>query len=170
MSSNVNNDTESPKYTRNMVEWRRSIVLQKLSQGWTQQEIANYLKVSQPTISLDTQFLKCQAQQEMEYNISETIPFHYKLVMQGYMDNIRRANHIIENNPDDRTKIQAMTMLSNIFEKIMELDIHGPTIAAAVDKVKTLESSRWMLKEMEQSSSSLSLEDKEEAEEEDPEE
>ena len=47
-----------------MIGWRRDFVLQKLSKGWNQTQIAKELQLHPATISLDVQFLREQAQQE----------------------------------------------------------------------------------------------------------
>jgi DNA-binding NarL/FixJ family response regulator len=48
--------TESPKHTKNMIEWRRNTVLSKLAKGYSQAEIAKELQLHPSTISLDVQF------------------------------------------------------------------------------------------------------------------
>src|SRR5215207_5662439 len=131
---------EGLKYDRVNIQLRRDRVLSLLAKGYQQQEIARDLGVADSTISVDVQYLRCMSQEDMEHHIQETIPFHYKLVMQGYMDNIRRGNDIIDNPmTDDRTKIQAMIMISNTYERIMNIDMNGPTVAISISKVKSLE-------------------------------
>ena len=44
--------------TKNQVQWRREKVLELLSQGYTQIEIAKRLQIDEVTIYRDTQFLR----------------------------------------------------------------------------------------------------------------
>lgn len=138
------------KYDRVNIELRRSKVLSLLARGLQYQEIARELGVANSTISLDVQQIKCQSQEDQEYMISEVIPFHYKIVMQGFSDILLAASTIVQNSADDKTKISALSLMTNVYDRILATDLNGPTIAAAVGKASTLQTSRWMLKEMEQ--------------------
>jgi hypothetical protein len=60
------------------------------------------------------------------------------------------ASTIVQNNTDDRTKLSALGLMANIYDRILAVDTNGPTISAAVGRAKELETSRFMLKEMEQ--------------------
>ena len=46
-------ETPPPLYQRDLIEWRESQVLKLWSKGWSQQRIANELKVDNSTISRD---------------------------------------------------------------------------------------------------------------------
>ncbi|MDQ3839895.1 MAG: helix-turn-helix domain-containing protein, partial [Thermoproteota archaeon] len=69
------------KYTKNMIEWRRNMVITYLAKGWSQTEIAKELKIHPSTISLDVQWLKEKSQKELETNIESKIPLEYTRVM-----------------------------------------------------------------------------------------
>jgi hypothetical protein len=45
--------------------------------GWSQAEIAKELQLHPSTISLDVQYLKEQAKEELQSHISERLPFEY---------------------------------------------------------------------------------------------
>jgi Bacterial regulatory proteins, luxR family len=141
---------EGLKYDRVNIEMRRSKVLSLLAKGLPKQDIARELGVANSTISLDVQQIQCQSQEELEHHISEIIPFHYKICMQGYRDILLAASSIVQNATDDRAKISALSLMANIYDKILATDMHGPTISMATQMAKTVETSRWMLKEMEQ--------------------
>jgi hypothetical protein len=53
---------KNPRYTKDMIGWRRDFVLQKLSKGWSQIQISKELQLHPSTISLDVQYLREQAQ------------------------------------------------------------------------------------------------------------
>jgi IS30 family transposase len=73
-----NSPGKNPRYTKDMISWRRDFVLQKLSKGWSQTQISKELQLHPSTISLDVQYLKEQAQQDLQTHIKETIPFEFK--------------------------------------------------------------------------------------------
>jgi len=133
------NPNPNLKRSKDLIAWRRNIVLQRLSQGYNQSEIARELQVHHSTISLDVQFIREQSQEEMEHHISEVIPYHYALAMEGFRNTLQIANSIVQNNPDDKVRIQALILMSNTYERIMSIDMNGPTVAISINKVKSLE-------------------------------
>jgi DNA-binding NarL/FixJ family response regulator len=75
---------EGLKYDKVNIELRRAKMLSLLAKGMQKQEIAAVLGVANSTISVDVQFLKESAADELQHHISEIVPFHYKIVMQGF--------------------------------------------------------------------------------------
>jgi predicted transcriptional regulator len=138
------------KYDRVNIELRRSKVLSLLAKGHQQQDIAKTLGVAPSTISVDVQFLKETAVDELQHHISEIVPFHYKIVMQGYRDILLAASSVVQNTVEDKTKISALGLMASIYDRILAVDTNGPTIGAAVGRAKELETSRFMFKEMEE--------------------
>jgi transposase len=55
-------------------QWRRSLVLDLDSQGYTHREIVSKLQISKGTVSNDLAFLRKQAQDNLQYHIHEAIP------------------------------------------------------------------------------------------------
>jgi len=76
-------DNHNPRYTKDMISWRRDFVLQKLSQGWNQTQIAKELKLHTSTISLDAQYLKERARNELKTHLTERLPFEHARVTNG---------------------------------------------------------------------------------------
>ena len=139
---------EGLKYDRVNIELRRSKVLSLLAKGLQQQDIAKQLGVVPSTISVDVQYLKETAAQELQYHISEIIPYHYKIVMAGFRDILLAAGDIVQNSDNDRTKLSALSLMANIYDRIIAVDTNGPTIGAAVSAAKALETSRFIDKEI----------------------
>jgi DNA-binding NarL/FixJ family response regulator len=59
------------KFDKLAIEWRRSVVLQKLSQGYNQSEIAKELQLHPSTISLDCQWIRERNKQNIQTFVSE---------------------------------------------------------------------------------------------------
>jgi DNA-binding transcriptional regulator LsrR (DeoR family) len=59
-------EVSSAKRERSQIEWRRNKVHQLLVRGYNQYEIADTLKISQPTISRDLDFLRKRAHQDLQ--------------------------------------------------------------------------------------------------------
>jgi hypothetical protein len=129
---------ETFKFTQKAIEWRRSLVLEYLARGKTPKQIAEDLHLHPSTIYLDMQFLRCMAQETVEHQISDIIPFHYCKCLEGFRYVLSSADKIVQNNPDDKVKIQALALMANTYERIMNLDMSGPTISAAVSKAKDI--------------------------------
>ena len=134
-----NSPGKNPRYTKDMIGWRRDFVLQKLSKGWSQTQISKELQLHPATISLDVQFLREQAQQELQTHIKETIPFEFKKSKQAISDLILKANEILEKTNDEKIQMQIINTLANLHAANMNLNSEGNIIQQAYDKVQTLE-------------------------------
>jgi IS30 family transposase len=134
-----NSPGKSPRYTKDMIGWRRDFVLQKLSKGWSQTQISKELKLHPATISLDVQFLREQAQQDLQIHIKETIPFEFKKSKQAISDLILKANEILEKTKDEKIQMQIINTLANLHAANMSLNSEGNIIQQAYDKVQALE-------------------------------
>jgi hypothetical protein len=155
------------KYDKANISLRRNRTLELLAKGYQQNEIAQVLGVSTATTSLDCQWIRCQAQEQLEHHISDVIPYHYVLAVEGFRNVLRTSNSIVENNSDDRIRLQALTVISNTCSKLLEIDLNGPTIGMAVSRAKEMETNKFILKEMEQNPISLAEEEEPEVKPED---
>ena len=84
--------------------------------------MAEELQLHPSTISLDVQYLKTKAQEELRTHIQERIPFEYQRSRQAINDLIRRANEILDNTKDDpKTQLQVINTLANLLARNMSL-------------------------------------------------
>ena len=60
------------------IEWRRSKILEYLSQGMSQTEIANKLQFDKSTISLDVSYLRKQAKERIRHLIEDRFPLEFE--------------------------------------------------------------------------------------------
>lgn len=77
------------------LDWRRSRVLELSSQGYSQREIAQKLQVDPAAVNRDIQFLRQQAQDNLERHIHEVVPEEYQKCMIGMKQNHFSFLHIL---------------------------------------------------------------------------
>ena len=59
-------------------------VLELASEGYTQREIASKLQVDLGAVNRDIQFLRQQAQENLQKHIHETVPEEYQKILYNY--------------------------------------------------------------------------------------
>jgi hypothetical protein len=131
--------SENFKHTKNMIEWRRNTVLSKLAKGWSQAEIAKELQLHPSTISLDVQFLKEQAQRDLQTHVQERLPLEYARAMTGMNNVLKRASEILDQATDNKVKLEAMKLLMDLYKSVMSLATDGGIVERAMKIVKGLE-------------------------------
>jgi hypothetical protein len=70
-----------------VLDWRRSQVLQYSSQRYSIREIAQKLQIDKSAVNRDIQFLKQQAQNNLQHHIHEVIPMEYERCIYGKKGN-----------------------------------------------------------------------------------
>jgi predicted transcriptional regulator len=124
-----------------MIEWRRNTVLSKLARGMNQTEIAKELQLHPSTISLDVQYLKEQAKEELQTHISDRLPFEYNRAVTGINNILKKANETLDKATDTKTQLQTMGLLAELYKSIMSLATDGGIVERAMKMVKGLEDS-----------------------------
>jgi hypothetical protein len=84
--------------------------------------------------------------------------------MQGFRDILLAASAIVQSNEDDRTKLSALGLMASIYDRILSTDLNSPTISAAVNKAKAIETSRLTFEEMEMENIQEQVEEEEASE------
>src|ERR671924_1153799 len=85
------------------VEWRRAKVLELSSQGYSEREIAEKLQpITHVTIHRDIQFLRQQAQENLQKHIHEVVPDEYQKCMVGMKQNLKHVLQIGEQATDPK--------------------------------------------------------------------
>jgi transposase len=90
---------QQPK--QQQLEWRRGRVLELSSQGRTEREIAQILKVGTGTIHRDIVYLNKQAQENLKSHIQERLPEQYQKCMNGLNQVLKIGWNIV--NTDSST-------------------------------------------------------------------
>lgn len=140
--------SEQFKFHKSAIEWRRGVVLQKLSEGYSQSEIAQELKLHPSTISLDCQWLRETSAQNLHVHIEERIPEQYQRCRAGYEIVLRRSWEIA-NNPNSKTSevLDSLKLFSDTHTKLKELSTDEKTIDQAISWI---EKKKEILKQQEQ--------------------
>ena len=121
-----------------MIEWRRNKVLHRLAMGWSQAEISKELQLHPSTISLDCQYLREQAQKELQTHIQEGIPLEYLRARTGLNNVLKRVSEILEQATDTKTKLECMKLLMDLYRSIMNLASDGSVIERAMKTIKII--------------------------------
>jgi hypothetical protein len=120
--------------------------------GYSQYDIASELKISQPTISRDIIDLRKEAQQNLKIHIQDKLPEEYQRCLTG-MNQVLKLSWQIANNKtkgqdhndnintittgDDRTRLQALSLINDCYKYIMDLTTNGVVITDAIKFVQT---------------------------------
>jgi hypothetical protein len=136
-----------------MIEWRRAKVLELSSQGHNQSEIAKIMHVGISTINRDSIYLRQQAQENLKAHIQEKLPEEYQRCLTGMNQVLKLSWQIANNNKgnqdnndngsnalttgDDRTRLQALSLINDCYKYIMDLTTNGVVITDAIKFVQT---------------------------------
>jgi IS30 family transposase len=136
-----------------MVNWRRNKVQQLLVRGYSQWDVAEELQIDQSTVSRDIQYLRQQAQENLQKHIQQKLPEEYQRCLTG-MNQVLKLSWQIANNTkqngqdhndnintitpgDDRTRLQALSLINDCYKYIMDLTTNGVVITDAIKFVQT---------------------------------
>lgn len=128
------------KYDKINIELRRGKVLELLTKGYSQRNIAEKLNVSDSLISLDIQWIREQAKDTLRSHLSDKLPFEFARAMAGINDILRRAHEILDSTKDPKLQYQYMTLIMQLWGTIMSMATDGGVIERAFKKMEQLES------------------------------
>ena len=138
-----------------MIEWRRSKVLELSSQGHNQSEIAQIMQVGISTINRDAIFLRQQAQENLKIHVQQKLPEEYQRCLTGMNQVLKLSWQIANNNTpkqngqdhndnintittgDDRTRLQALSLINDCYKYIMDLTTNCVVITDDIKFVQT---------------------------------
>ncbi len=114
------------------VEWRRTKVLELLSKGDNQSDIAKMLQVDLSIISRDVYFLRQQAKSNIKRYISETLPEEYEKCLVGLTAITKEAWNTAHNTDDEREKIQALSLAKECYSMKLDLLTNATVVDDAI--------------------------------------
>jgi hypothetical protein len=121
------------KKQQEQIDWHRTQVLEMMSKGETNQsEIAKTLQVDKSVISKDVAVIREQSRENLEGHIQERLPLEYQNCMTGIDRVIRMACDFTEKPIDDKTRLQALSLLNECYKYKMDLTINGVVITDAI--------------------------------------
>jgi hypothetical protein len=124
------------------IEWRRDRVMELSSQGFSQSDIAFALHVDRSIISRDVAYLKRQAQENLQHHIHEVIPAEYEKAMNSLNQVLRLTWSIVGKTPDEKTRLQAMSLITECNKYKIDLATNGTIVS---DALKTFQDKMELL-------------------------
>jgi IS30 family transposase len=134
--------------TKQQLDWRRSKVLELSSQGYSEREIAENLRVSDTTVHRDLVYLRDQAKENLQKHIHETVPEEYQKCMVGMKRNLKQTLEIRDNTGDPKVKLQAAAIANDCYKFILDMTTNAGIVSDAMkfverkteqlDKIQTL--------------------------------
>src|SRR5919206_5140609 len=132
--------------TKMQVEWRRTKVLELLSKGDSQSEIAKTLQVDLSIISRDVYFLRQQAKSNIKRYIDKRLPEEYEKSLIGLNAITKEAWNIAANTEDKREKIQALSLAKECYSMKLDLLTNATVVDDAIRFVCDKSKDKEMLK------------------------
>jgi len=114
------------------LEWRRANVLELSSEGYTQREIASKLQVDLAAVNRDIQFLRQQAQENLQKHIHETVPEEYQRCMVGMKRNLKQTLEIRDSTGDPKIKLQAAAIANDCYKFILDMTTNAGIVSDAL--------------------------------------
>ena len=118
--------------TKTQVEWRRTKVLEMISKGYSQAEIAGILQVDLSIVSRDVSYLRQQAKQNIKKYIDERLPEEYEKCLVGLTSILKEAWNTATNTEDKREKIQALSLAKDCYGMKLDLLTNATVVDDAV--------------------------------------
>jgi hypothetical protein len=119
------------------IEWRRDRVLELSSQGFSQSDIATVLQVDKSIISRDAAYLRRQAMDNLQHHIHETIPAEYEKSMNSLNQVLRLTWAIVSKTPDEKTRLQALTLITECNKYRLDLASNGTIVSDALKSIQS---------------------------------
>ena len=126
--------------TKMQVEWRRTKVLELLSKGDSQSDIAKLLQVDLSIISRDVYFLRQQAKSNIKRYVDERLPEEYEKCLVGLTAILREAWNAAQNTEDKREKIQALSLAKECYSMKLDLLTNATVVDDAIRFVSSQKS------------------------------
>jgi len=114
------------------IDWRRGKVLELDSQGHTQSEIAQTLRVSVGTVNNDLSYLREQAKFNIGKYIDEKLPHEYEKCLVGLNAIVKEAWTTYQQTQDRREKIQALSLAKDCYAMKLELLTNATVVDDAI--------------------------------------
>ena len=117
------------------LDWRRSQVLELSSEGYSQREIAARLQLDAAAVNRDIQFLRQQAQDNLQKHIHEVVPEEYQKCMVGMKTILKNTLQIAETVTDPSIKLQANGVAKDCYKFILDMSTNAGIVSDALKYV-----------------------------------
>jgi hypothetical protein len=139
------------KKQQEQIDWRRAKVPELMSKGETNQsEMAKTLQVDRSVISKDVAILREHSRENLQRHIQDKLPEEYQRCLTG-MNQVLKLSWDIANKSksssndngetltvtDDRTRLQALSLINDCYKYILDLTTNSVVITDAIKFVQT---------------------------------
>jgi hypothetical protein len=109
------------------------------SQGLSQYEIAKVLRVSQPLINSDLQYLRAQFREALRNHIEHELPLIYNQTMNGISQVIQRA-YAIHDTPrvPEQIRLHALNLIAECQQRRLDMATSGSIIEQGLSYVERM--------------------------------
>jgi IS30 family transposase len=132
--------TEVEQEENDRIDWRRGKVQELSSQGYSQREIAQILRVSCGTVNRDLSILRQQAKENIKRYIDERLPEEYEKCLVGLNAILREAWTTSQQTEEKREKIQALSLAKECYSMKLDLLTNATVVDDAIRFVSSEES------------------------------
>ena len=132
------------------IEWRRTKVLELASEGYNQTEICQKLQLDKSTVNRDIQFLRQQAQENLQKHIHKVVPEEYQKCMVGMKRNLKHVLEIGEAATDPKVKLEARRIANDCYRFILEMSTNAGIVSDALKFVTQSERKINTLKKLDE--------------------
>jgi hypothetical protein len=146
----------STKMQQQIIEWRRTKVMELLSKGESNQsEIARILQIDKSIVCRDISYLRQQAKQNIKKYIDERLPEEYEKCLVGLTAITKEAWNTSQQTEDKREKIQALSLAKECYSMKLDLLTNATVVDDAIrfvsqkssEKLKSSDTSDKAVKE-----------------------
>lgn len=130
------------KSKQDLIEWRREKILLLSSQGYSQRDIAEQIKVSVGTVNNDISFLREQAKENIKKYVDEKIPEEYEKCLIGLNSILKESWSMSNTAVDKREKIEALKLARDCYSMRLDLLTNSNVIN---DSMRFIEKSKQNL-------------------------
>lgn len=122
---------------QDQIHWRREKVLDLSSDGYSERQIAERLRISQPTINRDLAYLREKAKENIRHYIDEKLPLEYQKCLIGLNGILSKMSDIMNNaNANERDVMQATTLKMQAYSMKIDLLSNANVVHRAVQFVE----------------------------------
>ena len=122
---------------QDQINWRREKVLSHPSDGYSERQIAERLKISQPTINRDLAYLRENAKDSIRHYIDEKLPLEYQKCLIGLNGILSKMSDIMNNSDaSEWDVIQATTLKMQAYSMKIDLLSNATVVQKAVQFVE----------------------------------
>jgi Homeodomain-like domain len=121
-SDNMGNGSTDYDSSSKAIAWRRAKVLDLSSKGFNQAEIARTLKVSEPTVSRDMDYIRNESREVLEDYYTHRLPTDLRKSFNSIDTILKTGWSIIDKTTtDDKVRIDALRLINTVIMSRVEL-------------------------------------------------